>query len=661
MARRVPESQIKAYERQRYELQQTRADAARSAAVTQEWARLHDAKIRKGELTLLARPQDVATVAGRTLRTTTRSPNQAAQNASSALKLAAPVNYDALSPEAKRALTDFEYFRLRYFGRRSMPWAVDAMHRLESMMRSPEREYVVINVAPGTGKSTLLHDFAVWETVQRRWLRGLWGSATAQLAGISTKRLRTTLGASYTIKAKQRDMAAGYGIDAEATLVSDFGRFRPVDGGVWRTDMFVVEQFDEENYDEKEPTWGAFGQNSEEIGWRANLIVWDDLVTQKTIGATLEAIDEHRRWFDDVAEERLEPGGLFVLMGQRLAANDTYRYCLDKVTEDIDFEGQDIPDEARTPMYHHIVYPAHDPNVCKGHGKDQTEQVPWRPDGTGGCLIDPYRVSWKKCRDTMRDEQKWETVYQQGDSSAQDVLVQKLWIDGGQDNRTGELFVGCWDEDRAACEIPRNEEGEISKELVSYMLVDPSPSRYWGCLWMAYDPATTRRYVLDVFRDKMQAGEFLDVIGGQPVGLAHEWLMRSRGLGLPIRAMVVEANSAERFLLQYEHVRNWMSKHGVRILSHATHQNKADPKFGVQTIGGIWRQGLVRLPGKSRLTIKPLVAEATTYPQGASDDLIMAFWFGEYNLTNIITSTVGTAFKRQMPTWMRREAFVGAA
>ncbi len=654
MAPRVPAAQVKAYERQRYELQQTRASAAKSAGVTQEWARLHDRKLAAADANL--KPVALPMVRE---RVTPRTAHQGHSNSSSALRLAAPVNFDALNPKAKKALDDFEYFRLRYFGRRSMPWAIDAMTRLDELMRSPEREYVVINVAPGVGKSTLLHDFAVWETVKQRWIRGLWGSATAQLAGIATKRLRSTLGAAYTVKAKLKDATHGYGVDAEATLVADYGRFRPVDGGTWRTDMFVVEQFDEENYDEKEPTWGAFGENSEEIGWRANLIVWDDLVTKSLINGTLDAIDRHREWFDDVAEERLEPGGLFALVGQRLGANDTYRYCLDKlITDELDFEGDDIQHAA--PMYHHIVYKAHDEELCGGHtiaSNNKKALEPWKPDGTGGCLIDPYRISWKKCLMTMRDETKWETVYQQGDSSAQDVLVQKIWIEGGLDNRTGEIFNGCWDEQRDWCEIPLGENGEPNKDLVTYMVVDPSPSKWWGCIWMAYDPHSLRRYVLDVHRAKMQAGEFLDVINGQPVGLAHQWVTRAREKGYPIRTMVVEANSAERFLLQYEHVRRWSSKFGVDIISHATHQNKADPKFGVQTIGGIWRQGLVRLPGLARPVVKPLVQEVTTYPQGATDDLVMAFWFGEYNLRTITTRTVAPPARRAVPSWLRRDGW----
>jgi hypothetical protein len=581
LAARVTTAQIKVYERQRYELQQTRAQAARTAGTTQEWARLHDKAILAGEKQRLpvAKPHKRDVHTGPVL-------SDRGTNTSQAARLAEPINKDALSREARRALDDFEYFRLRYFGRRCMPWAVDAIARLDALRDEPERSFVVINCPPGVGKTTLLHDFCVWETVKTRWMRGLWGSATNQLATLSTKRIRNTLGSSFKVKAKEKDRLSGYGKDAEATLVEDYGRFRPVNGGVWQAGMFVVEQFTEENMDEKEPTWGAFGEGSEEIGWRANLIVWDDLVTQNTINATLEAIDRHRAWFDDVAEERLEPGGLFMLMGQRLAANDTYRYCLDKmITDEVSFEDEDTIDmTGLTPMYQHIVYPAHDTENCKGHGTklNPLKSEPWKPDGTGGCLIDPYRISWQKCLSVQRDPTKWETVYQQGDASAQDVLVQKLWIEGGHDSRTGEFFPGCWDNDRGICsgpaDLPTDDEGKPIEGLVSYILVDPSPSRWWGILWMAYDPVSKRRYVLDVFRDKMQAGDFLDVIKGNPIGLAHEWVMRARKVGAPVKAMVVETNSAERFLLQYDHVRQWMSRYGVRIISHATHQRRLAPR-----------------------------------------------------------------------------------
>ena len=52
---------------------------------------------------------------------------------------------------------------------------------------------------------------------------------------------------------------------------------------------------------------------------------------------------------------------------------------------------------------------------------------------------------------------------------------------------------------------------------------------------------------------------------------------------VPITTWVVEANAAQRFMLQYEHVRRWVAQSSVSIISHQTHRNKTDPNFGIQT------------------------------------------------------------------------------
>src|SRR5690348_17364171 len=60
-------------------------------------------------------------------------------------------------------LDDFPKFRERYFHRVSTPWQADAAKRLLALTQTPEKSYVVINVAPGSGKSTLFtHDIPAW-------------------------------------------------------------------------------------------------------------------------------------------------------------------------------------------------------------------------------------------------------------------------------------------------------------------------------------------------------------------------------------------------------------------------------------------------------------------------------------------------------------------
>ena len=60
-----------------------------------------------------------------------------------------------LSKEARRALDDFAYWRLRYLGRRSTPWQEIAAQQVIDWVYSDQTELVVINCPPGSGKSTL--------------------------------------------------------------------------------------------------------------------------------------------------------------------------------------------------------------------------------------------------------------------------------------------------------------------------------------------------------------------------------------------------------------------------------------------------------------------------------------------------------------------------
>lgn len=539
---RASETTIAEFKRLRL-LGTPRAEAAKLVGMSAPWGAQIEKKLAAG-----ADPKTVKYV----------DPPKSASNDSG---LAGPIPREELCDEALRALDDFGYFRHRYFGRASAPWAEDAAAKLDALFATDAREYVVINVHPGVGKTTLLHDWCVHRTVKSRWIRGLWGSSTASLATRGTQRIRRTLEKTTTVKAKDRDREAGYAVDATGILAVDYGRFRPLSNfDVWRSDIFTVEQFDANTTDEKEATWAAFGRDTEELGYRADTIVWDDLVTFKMIRTSIDNIEGFQEWFDNEAETRLEPAGLFALMGQRLGATDLYRYCLNKATDEIDIDDEDST--VRTPMYHHIVYRAHDEDRCTGEHKDLE---PWPKS----CLLDPHRFPWAQARREMRDPQRWETVFQQGDAAGMDVLVQKLWLEGGHDPATGETHPGCWDAHRAVCEIP-TEAGKPYEKLISYVTVDPSPTRWWSIQHWAYHPGSEQRFLIDLYRAKLQAPEFLDWVHatGTWTGVLEEWVVRAKKIGMPIKVVVVEQNAAQRFLLQYEHVKRWMRHHNVRIIGH---------------------------------------------------------------------------------------------
>ena len=156
----------------------------------------------------------------------------------------------------------------------------------------------------------------------------------------------------------------------------------------------------------------------------------------------------------------------------------------------------------------------------------------------------------------------------------------------------------------------------------------------------------------------MDAPTFLDWNHQDGVfsGIMDEWQQISEDMGMPIRYWIVESNAAQRFLLQYDHVRRWIAKRGVQIIAHQTHRNKSDANFGVQTIAPHYQHGRIRLPGKgmARLASMKLVEEVTRWPEGGSDDCVMAHWFMEWNLPRIYTPQVDSK-PLWRPSWVRNQ------
>lgn len=557
-----------------------------------------------------------------------------------------PIGRGGLCPEALRALDDFEFFRLRYFGHVSMPWQVEAAHQMVELLGSPDDELVVVNCPPGSGKTTLFaHDIPAWLTCRDREIRGIIGSRTARQAEVYTARLRRTFERRIPIQAKDREKTLGLAVDAVSTLVTDFGRFKPDRSELWTREAFLVAQVDDGMVSEKEPTWTAFGMDSGSLGWRVDYLTWDDLVDKST--RTMEAEEIQREWWDDEAEQRLEPGGAGILQGQRLRSTDLYRYNLNKRM--VDDEG----DETDRPVYRHIVYKAHYEDRCVGEHTREAKPYP------EGCLLDPLRLGWKKLQQKMGNA-KFETVFQQEDVDSRDVLVPKIWIDGGK-GVNGVDHPGCWDKDRGLCELPQG----LSLPLLSIVTADPSPTKFWSIQWWVYHPATNQRFLLDLIRQGMDAPDFLDwnYNDGVFYGVMEEWQQRSVAMGIPISHWIVEANAAQRFILQYDHVRRWKSARSVRIIPHQTHLNKADPKRGVTAIKPHYEFGRVRLPGRgqARVASLKLIDEVTRWGEDyrGTDDCVMAHWFLEYNLPNLAEPDVDNMPKQPRPTWMHDMA--GAA
>lgn len=572
-----------------------------------------------------------------------------------------PIPREDLSEDAKRALEDFSFFQERYLGRLATPWQTDAANKIAEWLDTEEKEFVVLNAPPGAGKSTTFtHDIPVWLTCRNRAIRGLIGSRTQRQADRYTARIIRTLERTVPVQASDEEKAKGLALDAVACLADDFGRFKPASTEKWTQREFVVEQYTE-SIDEKESTWAAYGFDSGYLGMRYNFVIWDDLVDRNSI-RTVEAKENLEASWDDIAEKRLEPGGLLILQGQRLGAQDLYRYCLDKPMmpdDDDELDDENLQLEKLPRKYKHVIYKAHYDELCKG---EHARGAPYAL--AGGCLLDPRRLTWRDLRSEMANPRgSYLVVFQQEDSAPEDNLVKDIWLHGGTDPDTGELVPGCFDKGRGMWEIPRNLWGQW-RYLVS---VDPSPTRYWSIQFWAvrYENGVAReRFLIDHYRGKMTMPGFLDARQGGYVGLLHDWVQRSKELNMPITHVILEINAAQRFMLQTDTARRWGLENGVLWVPHTTASNKADPDYGVEMLAPLFKQGMIRLPemhgSEHYWKIKPMVDELTHWPHWSTDDSVMSMWFAMRHCQNLAPSA-GPQPKLKVPTGVLRKAstFIG--
>jgi hypothetical protein len=541
-----------------------------------------------------------------------------------------------LPEEARRALEDFAYFRLRYFGRKSTAWQEEAAYRLLELLETPDREYVVMNEPPGSGKSTLFtHDIPCWLIARDRTIRIQIGSRTERQARMYAGRIKKSLERDAPMRADADSLARGIAFDAEACMQDDFGAFKPEGRSeMWRGESLVVRQLDGVALDDKESTVSAWGQDSGFLGGRFDFVIWDDLVDRKNV-KTEDSRDNIREWWDTEAETRVEPGGLLLLQGQRIAVNDLYRYCLDKRTLD------------EQPKYKHIVYQAHDEELCTG---DHTDVQPW----PAGCLLDPHRIPWKMLETIQHTNPRtYAVMYQQQDGDTVGGLVDPAWIMGGLDAE-GYPAPGCLDKDRVIGEVPAH---LMNGNGWSFVTVDPSPTEFWGIIWWVYDPDSNTRYALDIVKRRLNPEQFLslDLSTFDWDGLMVEFTQRAIEEGAPITHVIFEVNAAQRWFLSQKHVQKWMEMTGQTFVPHTTHVNKADPKYGLESIGDLFRQGFIRLPWgnpSARLKVNNLIEEATRYPDHDTTDLIMSTWFGKLAVENHYTPRREGMYQMSRPDWL---------
>jgi hypothetical protein len=563
-----------------------------------------------------------------------------------------PKLYDKLGANAQRAFHEFDFFQRHYLGRVSQPWQVEAAEKVVELLSTPRQEFLVVNCPPGAGKTTLLtHDIVCWLIIRDRSIRCLSGSATQQLANRNVSRVRRTLERPSIFPPDDKLIRQGLAVRPEGILTVDFGRFKPLERAFWTQSGFTVMQPDAATTVEKEPTLSAYGMDAGYIGGRFDFTGWDDLVDPKKMRSA-EARENLERDWTDVAENRLEPQGLLALIGQRLSADDLYRFCLDMKSgaeDDWDDDDPDAPgviDGDRAGMkYHHIKFMAHYEDRCTAENHQRSA-----PSYPQGCLLSSWRLPWRQLKPIMTNAAaRFEVIYQQADVADSEMLVPKNWIYGDSSH------YGCLDKDRDILEVPKGLSG-----LFSVVTVDPSPTQMWGIEHWLWHPESQQRFLFNLENKKMDAADLLDYNHNQGCfyGLMEEWQTESRRLGVPISHWIVEINAAQRYLLGADVTRRWIALNNVEVIPHSTGRNKLDDQLGLWSIKHHYEFGRVRLPyrqsSEGRARSMRLINELVRYPDGRTDDLVMAHWFFEWNLPRIY-SPRRAAVTQDRPSWLRDE------
>jgi hypothetical protein len=552
-------------------------------------------------------------------------------------KVGNPKRLELLSTDARTALADFDLFGEMFFKLRPAVWRRDAANRIvEALLDRSQRTFLDMNVFPGAGKTTLLKTVVCWliagggveDPAAGRGIRIMLGSEVQKVARHMLRNVRIPL--ELVRPFAMYDRGSHEWIEAEFCLAVEYGRFKPDiqlgEESLWSQDQILVAQIDGTVAVLKEPTVQVASREMGFLGERVDVAFWDDLFTNKN-SRTPDVAEALNTWTENEAETRVERGGVFGAIGQRVGPNDGHRKRLDARVEN---EAGEL-----VPLYQHIIYPAHWDEFCDG------EHRQW--DGTyeigHGCLTDEAALPVK---DWIRARSKsdYETVYQQKDTDPLAVLVQDAWLDGGRDH-LGEEVPGCFDRDRGFWEWPRG-----VGHLIDYVTVDPAAGNWWALEWWAVQPESRFNYLIEGRRAKIQAGKFLDWDNAKQefTGWMHEVQVASIVAGHPIRVWIVEANAAHKYLQQFEHFRRWKQAFPyVVVIPHETGGwNKNDPTLGVEALmPGRYRTGMKRLPAKegdiaSLNFMRAFRKELTTYPRGETTDTVLADWMGEVNLDKII-------------------------
>lgn len=554
-----------------------------------------------------------------------------------------------LNKADRPTVPNFPQFSEKYFGmklfRHQLQW-IDLIEGRKPRDLHPSQVYeprdsemLLINTPPFHAKSmTITVNYVTYRIVEDPNIRVLIISKTGTAANKFLSAIKDRLSSSTRLFQQLKD---------------DFSPAEGYDGNgaVWRNNMIYVNPSLRDR-GEKDPTVQALGIGQHIYGARADLIILDDCVD-------LDNAHEYEKqinWIQNIVDSRLEPGGLMIAVGTRLAAQELYS----ELRNSLWYTDGDIPwtylsqpavlEFDEDPMNWVTLWPR--TNV-RPPGKLGNE--PPGPDGMW-AMWDGPRLSKIRGR---RSAENWSRVYQQDQISETATFTVKM-------------LEGCTDDSRVPGRMVAGERGHRPDGMSGLFVIaglDPAPSNYTAAVVIGVDRATGRRYLLDVWN---QHG----ATPSQVRELVKAWTIR-----YGILEWRIEDNGLNKYISQDEEILRWCRSRGVGVFPHTTNQNKWDPQFGVATMANLFYghetgSNMIHLPNRKghhgmQSLYEQLIAWYPTPSQTKmpTQDCVMALWFAElrartitdeYDHTTHIESDMMSALDREnqvtidMDDWLAR-------
>lgn len=476
----------------------------------------------------------------------------------------------------------FEAFFNRYSGRTLAP-----VHK-EWVRIAIDTRRTLINCPPRHAKSTIFSAwFPIWLIAMNRNIQILIVSQTEKLA-------------------KKFANEISYHLSYNDKLNQDFGKFRPeLSDWPWRpnTGELLVDGRSRE-VKSGDLTLQVRGAGQQILGMEADWIIVDDPVSRAIVRSETER-ERLSEWFHGDVMTRLEPKGTALVIGQRLHLHDLYG---ELAKETVRFSGGN-------PRWKHINFAA-------------ILQWPVPSEGVPAKVLWPQKWPFEALMDTYQDvgEALFEAMYQQNPLPEGERLARDAWLFGD------DTHQGCVDLDRVVGDGPRKQ----TLPSVRVVSLDPSPTRFAGLLVaeMPFDGKQFQMNVLELRRERMNVRDMIsNVLSAVDRYEPHYF--------------VFEQNAAQRWLLQDPVMDSLRQR--VTVIPHNTGRNKGDPVLGVQSLAVDFEYGRIRLPygdPESKHMSHLLIDEAKTWPQGETDDLLMALWFCKFNYRSLVPRNAYTGARQ---------------